>query len=198
MNKIFITSAIVVLFLLCLLYDAKRGRSRKARLDAISTAPLPQLPLSFQWNWWGIAIFMAIPVVILAVSVLVVVSVGMPMQIAVPGLLASVAAAYYVYGYLRFALKGPSFILKADGIEFAGHYLRWRDVSAIDYFPAGRTPRIRFQSSDSQAAGFSIFDQFYGKTSVSACFVSDPDSLVGWARRFREEDSRTSSATPVQ
>lgn len=194
MNKIFITSAIAFLFLLCLLYDAKRGRSRKARLEAISAAPLPQLPLFFHWNWWGIVAFMAVPVFILAVSVLVAVSVGTTMQIAAPGLLASIAAAYYVYGYLRFALKGPSFILKADGIEFAGHCLRWRDVSAIDYVPTGRTPRLRFRNTDSQAAGFSILDQFHGKTSISAYFVSDPDSLVGWARRFKEEDMRKSSA----
>jgi len=194
MNKIFIASAIVFLFLLCRLDDAKRGHRRKTRLEAISAGPLPQLPLSFQWNWWGIVTFMAIPVFILAVSVLLVVSAGTTMQIAAPGLLAFIAAAYYVYGYLRFALKGPAFILEADGIEFAGRYLRWRDVSAIDYVPSGRTPRIRFRNTDSQAAGFSILDQLYGKTSVSAYFVSDPDSLVGWARRLREEDLRKSSA----
>ena len=125
MNRIFIAAAIVFLFLMCRLYDARRDRRRKARLDAISAAPLPQLPLSFQWNWRGIVIFMAIPVFILAFSMLVTLSVGTTMQIAGPGLLIFIAATYYMYGYLRFALKGPSFILKPDGIEFAGHCLRW-------------------------------------------------------------------------
>lgn len=194
MNKIFITSAFVFLFLMCGLYDAKRGRTHKTRLEAISAAPLPQLPLSFRWNWWGITLFMAIPFFVLAFFVFVVVSVGTMVQIAVLGLLPFIGSAYYVYGYLRFALKGPSFILDTDGIEFAGHYLRWRDVSVIDYVPSGRTPRIRFQNTDSQATGFSIFDQFYGKTSVSAYFISDPDSLVGWSRRLKEEDLRKSPA----
>ena len=194
MNKIFIASAFGFLFLMCGLYDAKRGRTRFARLEAISKAPLPQLPLSFRWNWWAIVLFMVIPCFILAFSVFVVVSIGATVLIAWPGFLTFIALAYYVSGYLRFALKGPSFILDAGGIEFAGQYLRWRDVSIIDYLPSGRTPLIRFRNTDARTAGFSTFDQFYGKTSVSAYFISDPDTLVGWSRRLKEEDLRKSSA----
>lgn len=121
-------------------------------------------------------------------------SVGAVVSIALPGLFAFIVSAYYVYGYLRFSLKGPSFILDSDGIEFAGHRLRWRDVSAIDYSPSGRTPTIRIRNTDPRATGFSMFDQFCGKTSVSAYLIADPDSLVGWSRRLKEEDSRTSPA----
>ena len=194
MGKIFIASAFGFLFLMCGLYDAKRGRRRNATLEAISKAPLPQLPLSFRWNWWGIVPFMAIPIFAIALSVFVAFSVDTTVLIAWPGFLAFIASAYYVYGYLRFALKGPPFILDAGGIEFAGHYLHWRDVSAIDYATSGRTPLIRFRNTDTRTTGFSTFDQFGGKTSVSAYFISDPYTLVGWSRRLKEEDLRKSSA----
>jgi asparagine N-glycosylation enzyme membrane subunit Stt3 len=72
MNKIFLISAFVLLLLICGLYDAKRSRTRKATLDAIAAAPLPHLPLSFTWNWWGIILLMAVPCFALAFSMLLV------------------------------------------------------------------------------------------------------------------------------
>lgn len=186
MSKIFMLSAGVVLAM-CLVYDSRRNRSRKAKFEAIALAPLSRLPLSFGWNWWGIVLFMVVPLAILALLFLIGSSVRASLPITAPGFLAFIAAAYYVYGYLRFALRGPSFILTADGITFAGNYLPWQDVLAIDYAPSGRTPSIRFRQTDSQVSGFSIFDQFYGKTSVSAFFIADSDSLVAWSRRLKEE-----------
>jgi hypothetical protein len=186
MSKIFMISAGVVLSM-CLLYDSRRNRSRKAKLEAIARAPLPRLPLSFGWNWWGIVLFMVAPLAILALLFLIGSSVRASLPVAAPVFFAFIAAAYYVYGYLRFALGGPSFILTADGITFAGNYLPWQDVLAIDYVPSGRTPSIRFRQTDSQVSGFSMFDQFYGMTSVSAFFIADPDSLVAWSRRLKEE-----------
>jgi hypothetical protein len=150
-------------------------------------APMPNFPLSFGWNWSAIVWFLTAPLFVLAFLVFVGSSVGALLPFVVFGLLASIGSAYYVYGYLRFAVKGPSFVLTPDGVTFAGNNLRWQEILAIDYATSGRTPRIRFRQTDSTVTGFSIFDQFYGKASVSAYFISDPDSLVGWSRRMKEE-----------
>lgn len=190
MSPIVVTPAIIFLLLISLVFESRSNRRRNARLEAISVAPLPRLPLSFRWNWWGIGLFMAIPLFILALVLFVGYSVSASLPIAAPGVLACAASAYYVYGYVRFALRGPSFTLEAGGISFAGNYLRWQDVLAIDYVPSGRTPRIRFRQTASEVAGFSVLDQFYGKTSVSSYFISDPDSLVGWSRRLKEESEK--------
>ena len=187
MNRIVITSALVLLFLIHLICYARQNRRRKARLDEIAMAPLPQLPLSFQWNWWGIVLFMVISAIPVVLFWLIGVVVGAKASMEFLCLLAFIAPAYYVYGYLRFSLKGPAFVLDADGISFAGNYLLWRDVSEIDYVLSGKTPNIRFRNTGSKVKGFSILDQLYGKTSVSARFISDPDSLVGWSRRLKEK-----------
>lgn len=150
-------------------------------------APMPDLPLSFGWNWWAIVLFLTVPLFVLALLIFVGSSVGASLPIAAPGLFAFIGSAYYVYGYLRFALRGPSFVLAPDGVTFAGNNLHWQDILAIDYVPYGRTPYIRFRQTGSTVTGFSTLDQFYGKTSVSAYFISDPDSLVGWSRRLKEE-----------
>jgi hypothetical protein len=161
----------------------------------ISMDSLPHLPLLFQWNWWGITLFMvtpAIPIAMVAVIFRTGPLVDAMAVIAIP-LLAAISSAYYVYGYLRFALKGPSFVLDADGIAFAGRFFPWRDVTRIDYMPSGRTPSIRFRLTGSEAKGFSVFDQFYGKTSISARFISDPAGLVKWSRRLKEESLKSNS-----
>jgi hypothetical protein len=186
MQTIFITCAVVCLFL-CLLCDARGDRRRKAKLEAISVAPLPHLPLSFGWNWWGIVLSMAVPIFILGLFWIIGASVGTTALFVVPGLLAMILPVYYVCGYLRFALRGPSFVLDANGVAFAGSYLLWRDVSAIDYVTSGRAPHIRFRHIGAQATGFSIFEQFFETTAFSTYLISDPDGLVGWSRRLKEE-----------
>jgi hypothetical protein len=179
-------SVAVPLFLLSLAYDAWRGRRRKASLEAIAAAPMPALPMTFGWNGWGFGFFSAVPLVILAVGLLVVRSAGsVGLGILLPGVAAAIASSAHVGGYLRFALRGPSFVLDAQGLSFAGQRLAWQQVSSIDYMPGGRTPRIRLRQSGPAVDGFSAFDQFYGKTSVSTYFIADPDALVGWARRLK-------------
>jgi hypothetical protein len=190
----FTACAAALFFLLFLASSVRQNRRRQAKLDAISLAPLPHLPLSFRWDWWALVLFMALSVFSLALTVFVCAKVGPMWPMVIPMAPAIIGFAYHVYGYLRFAVKGPSFILDATGIAFAGHYLHWRDVSSIDYEPSGRTPFLRFRHTGGDLRGFSAFDQFNGKTSFSAFFISDPDELVGWSRRLQGEDLKRRGA----
>lgn len=191
-------SFVSVVVLVSFVQGIKRGRIRKAKFEAISVAPLPQLPLLFQWNWSGIISTIIIGVLILPLISLLV-AYGVPTLIfaAASGVVSFIVYGFWVSGYLLFALKGPSFILDADGIEFAGHHLPWCNVESIEYTPSGRTPNIRFRNTDSKAKGFSIIDQFYGRTSISANFISDPDSVVGWSRRLKLESQKGFESVPA-
>ena len=197
MNPTFTMCAAAGLFLLFLANSVRQNRRRKSRQEEISLAPLPALPLSFRWNWSILAFFIALSVFAFALASFVCIDAYLLRPMVIPMLPAIIGLAYYVCSYLRFAVKGPCFVLDATGIAFAGHYLHWRDVSSIDYEPSGRTPMVRFRHTDGDVGGFNAFDQFYGKTSVAALFIDDPDALVGWSRRLKEADFKRLVAAPA-
>jgi len=188
--------ALVAIFFIALACTVAQRRHRRVRLAALAAAVMPELPISFHWNWWALGVFTAIPVFILVFTLGVGVAVGPNWPIVLPGLPVFLAAVSHVHRYLRFASKGPSFVIDAQGITFAGQYLRWRDIRSIDYLPESRTPFIRFRNDDSQARGFSMFDQFYGKTSVSTTFIDKPDELAAWSQRLLE-GWRTEASAPA-